>query len=178
MYLKYSFIIAFIIQFYIGSTAGVFDDLPHYMLKDSNLSHILEYTLAFTILAYFYTMAYDLKGFKFVYENKQWLVQSDLLNYSKRMHIDFYNIVSNINDPLWSYRILINSHFHGMLSCLIGLGFFIEIPHLIGGLWVLSAFFVGSIRILDHYSFSTWWNLGIFTWPGMTPFIYFVIFYD
>ena len=70
MYLKYTFIAAFIVQIYIGATAGVFKDIGHYMLDDSNLSHILEYTLAFTILAYFYTMAFDLRDFKFVYERK------------------------------------------------------------------------------------------------------------
>lgn len=69
-YIKVALTVAFIVQIAIGSKSGCFEHLGTYMENSSDLSHILEYTLAFTILGNILAMGYDLKGFKFVYDSK------------------------------------------------------------------------------------------------------------
>ena len=57
--------LALIIQAYLDVNSGSLDSYENW--KSSDLAHYLEFTLAFTLLAYFAIMGLDLKGFKMVY---------------------------------------------------------------------------------------------------------------
>ena len=59
---------ALILQAYLDVTSQAFYSYEAY--KSSNLAHYLEFTLAFTVLGYFFVMGFDLKGYQMVYKSK------------------------------------------------------------------------------------------------------------
>ena len=59
---------ALILQAYLDVTSQAFESYEAYMSSD--LAHYLEFTLAFTVLGYFFVMGFDLLGHQMIYKKK------------------------------------------------------------------------------------------------------------
>lgn len=70
MYSKLVLCVAFFYQFWLMNQNQTLANLERENDLGNDMDKILEYSLAFTTFIYIFLMSYDVKGFKYVYENK------------------------------------------------------------------------------------------------------------